>query len=131
MLKDIALITRALRGTRAGDVEPLLASAADVDRHPAATRRALTDLVHGLNRTSTALASTDGALAQSIAGLDQTLQAAPPALTAIDRSLPPLTSLAHALDPSLKVAPPIVDRAHQRRPPARARSSRRPSAARC
>jgi hypothetical protein len=34
---------------------------------------------------------------------------APAALTATDRSLPPLVNLARALDPSLKLAPPILD----------------------
>jgi hypothetical protein len=69
----------------------------------------LADLVTELDRTSSALASSDGSLARSVAGLDQTLRAAPPALTALDRALPPVTRLATALDPSLKVAPPLVD----------------------
>src|SRR5205823_6293227 len=62
-----------------------------------------------LNRTSTALASADGALAQSVLGVDQTLQVAPGALTAIDHALPPLVNLAQALDPSLKLSPPLLD----------------------
>jgi hypothetical protein len=94
-MKDIAWVTRALRGTRAGDVERLLSSASQV--------------TGTLSASSAALASADGALAQSVSGLDQTLQAAPPALDAIDHSLPPLVNLAVALDPSLKVAPPILD----------------------
>jgi virulence factor Mce-like protein len=107
--KDTALITRALRGQRAGDLETLLSSASQVTGTLAASSSQLADLVTSLNRTSSALAATDGALAQSVVGLDQTLQVAPAALTAIDHSLPPLANLAIALDPSLKLAPPILD----------------------
>ena len=49
-------------------------------------------------------------LGQSISGLDQTLQVAPASLSAVDHSLPPLVNLATALDPSLKVSPPIIDK---------------------
>ena len=45
-----------------------------------------------------------------MSGIDQTLQAAPPALSAVDGSLPSTVTLARALTPSLRVAPPIVDR---------------------
>ncbi len=107
-LKDVAWITRALHGTQAGDVQRLLSSAADVTGTLNGESGRLTDLITGLNRTSSALVSTGGALARSIVGLDQTLQVSPPALTAIDRSLPPLANLSHALTPSLKVAPPII-----------------------
>jgi virulence factor Mce-like protein len=107
-LKDIAWVTRGLRGTQPGDVERLLASASNVTTTLASNSAHLTALVTGLDRTSGALASTDGSLQQSIAGLDQTLRVAPPALSAVDRALPPLTHLAVVLDPSLRVAPPIV-----------------------
>jgi virulence factor Mce-like protein len=109
VLKDTALITRALRGTQPGDLERLLSSASQVTSTLAGSDPQLGDLVTSLNRTSAALAASDGALSQSISGLDQTLQAAPPALSAIDRALPPLVNLATAIDPSLKIAPPIID----------------------
>jgi hypothetical protein len=70
----------------------------------------LAAMINGLDRVSTALAASDGALAQSVAGVDQTLQVAPGALTAIDRSLPPLTTLARTLTPVLRVSPPLVTR---------------------
>lgn len=108
--RDIAWITRALRGTHAGDVRRLLESTSQVTGTLASSSSQLADLVRGLNQASGALASSDGALAASVSGLDETLRAAPPALTAVDRALPPLADLAIALDPSLKVAPPIVDR---------------------
>jgi phospholipid/cholesterol/gamma-HCH transport system substrate-binding protein len=108
-LKDIAWIAQGLSGTQPGDVKRLLASGSDVTSTLAGSSAQLADLVTGLNKTSTALAASDGALAQSVSGLDQTLQVAPPALTAIDRALPPVTRLASALSPSLKVAPPLID----------------------
>jgi phospholipid/cholesterol/gamma-HCH transport system substrate-binding protein len=109
VLKDVAWVTRALRGTQAGDVENVLSSTSDITTTLARNSAQLADLVTGLNTTSSALAAADGSLSQSIAGLDQTLQVAPAALTAIDRSLPPVANLATTLDPSLKVAPPLVD----------------------
>jgi phospholipid/cholesterol/gamma-HCH transport system substrate-binding protein len=107
-LKDVALITRALRGTQVGDLERLLSSASAVTSTVAASDPSLADLVRSLNRTSSALAASDGALAQSVSGLDQTLQVAPRALAAVDHALPPTVALAVALDPSLKLAPPIL-----------------------
>jgi phospholipid/cholesterol/gamma-HCH transport system substrate-binding protein len=108
VLKDVAWVTRALHGTHPGDVDTLLSSASDVTTTLAGSSAQLVDLVRSLNVTSTALASTDGALGQSISGLDQTLRIAPAALSAIDHALPPVANLALALDPSLKLAPPIL-----------------------
>jgi phospholipid/cholesterol/gamma-HCH transport system substrate-binding protein len=113
VLKDIAWVTRALQGTRPGDVRTLLSSASDITSTLAAKSTQLADLVTGLNVTAGALASSDGALAQTISGLDQTLQAAPASLVSIDRALPPVARLAQTLDPSLKLAPPIVTRVTQ------------------
>jgi phospholipid/cholesterol/gamma-HCH transport system substrate-binding protein len=107
-LVDIARITRALQGTRAGDVGRLLTSSSSVTSTLAGSSADLVSLVTSLDRTATALAATDGSLADSVSSLDQTLQAAPPALTSIDAALPPVTRLAAALDPSLKLAPPIL-----------------------
>ena len=103
---DFALISQGLRGTRPKDVERLLLTAQVTGTLDNSAQ--LADLVPSLNRTSTALAAADGSLARSVSGLDRTLQVAPAALTAIDRSLPPLVHLGTALDPSLKVAPPII-----------------------
>lgn len=108
-LRDIAWVTQALHGTQPGDLERLLSSASAVTGTLQGSSPQLADLVTSLNRTSAALAATDGSLGQSISGLDQTLQVAPPSLAAIDRALPPVVSLGVALDPSLKVAPPLVD----------------------
>lgn len=108
-LKDVAWVTQALHGTQPGDVERLLSSASDVTTTLQGSDPQLADLVTSLYRASSALAATDGSLGETIAGLDQTLRVAPPALSAIDHALPPVTKLAVALDPSLKAAPPLVD----------------------
>lgn len=110
VLKDTAIITRALRGTSPGDLARLLSSASQVTGTLQDNSAQLADLVTGLDRSATALQSSDGALGQSLVGLDQTLRAAPPALSAVDQALPPLDNLAGALGPSLRVAPPILSR---------------------
>jgi ABC-type transporter Mla subunit MlaD len=108
VLKDVAWVTRALRGSQPGDLARLLTSASAVTGTLGASATQLAQLVTGLNVSSRALVASDGALARSLSGLDETLRSAPPALTAIDRALPPVTRLAGALDPSLKLAPPLV-----------------------
>jgi virulence factor Mce-like protein len=108
VLLDTAWIARALRGTQYGDVQRLLTSSSVVTSTLAGSSSQLVDLVSGLNKTSSALAASDGALSQSIVELDKTLQVAPAALTAIDHSLPPLANLATALTPSLKASPPLL-----------------------
>ena len=110
LFRDTALFTRGFRGTQPHDVHTLLSSFANVMDTLAGSSAQLADLVSGLNATAAALSSSDGALAQSVSELDQTVQAAPGALTAIDRSLPSVVDLATALDPSLKVSPPILER---------------------
>ncbi len=107
-LKDIAWVSRALRGTRPGDIHTLLTSASGVTSTLAGVSPQLVDLVHNLNVTSTALAATDGALGQTIAGLDQLLQVAPATLAAIDHALPAVVNLSQALTPVLKVSPPLI-----------------------
>jgi virulence factor Mce-like protein len=109
VLEDTAVVSRAFQGTRPGDVGAALSGSSEVFATLALESSQLADLVSGLDRASSALASTDGALAQSVAGLDETLQVAPGALTAVDRSLPPVAALGRALDPSLRVSPPILD----------------------
>jgi ABC-type transporter Mla subunit MlaD len=108
LFKDTAYVSQALTGTHANDVERLLSSASDVTTTLAGSSTQLTGLVRGLDSASSALASDDGAVAKSVSGLDRVLQIAPASLSAVDHSLPPLARLGQALDPSLKLAPPIL-----------------------
>jgi phospholipid/cholesterol/gamma-HCH transport system substrate-binding protein len=109
LFKDTAYVSQALTGTHAGDVERLLSSASDVTTTLAGSSSQLASLVSGLDAASSALASDDGAVAQSVSGLDRVLQIAPASLSAVDHALPPLARLGQALDPSLRLAPPILD----------------------
>jgi virulence factor Mce-like protein len=110
LLADTAVVTRAFRGTVQGDVGRLLSSSASVANTLASSSAQLADLVRSLGATSAALTSSDGALARTMTGLDATLRAAPASLSAVDAALPPVSSLAKTLDPSLRVAPPLLDR---------------------
>ncbi len=109
LFKDTALITEAMRGTAPEDLPRLLSATASVTGTLAGSASQLTALISGVNTTARALVASDGALGRSITGLDQTLAAAPPALRAVDAALPATRQLALALDPSLVVAPPILD----------------------
>jgi virulence factor Mce-like protein len=108
LMKDVSYVSQALTGTEAGDVERLLRSASSVATTLNSDGAALNDLITGLNQSTGALVADDDNLAHTISGIDQTVRVAPAALTAIDRSLPPLANLSRALTPSLQVAPPLV-----------------------
>ncbi len=56
-------------------------------------------------------------------GLNATLRAAQASLSAVDSALPPVCALARTLDPSLRVAPPLLDRVTQPRGGSRRRSA--------
>jgi phospholipid/cholesterol/gamma-HCH transport system substrate-binding protein len=107
-LSDVAIVSRAVRGTQPGDIGRLLTSASQVTGTLGASAAQLAGLVTALDVSSRALVASDGALGQSITGLDQTLQVAPPALRAIDHVLGPVQRLAQTIDPSLKAAPPLL-----------------------
>lgn len=109
LAEDTAIVTRALQGTRPGDVGTLLRSGASLSQMLASNSAQLADLVRGLDVTSRALISSDDALAQSVSGLDATVKASSPALEAVDHALPPVGSLAGVLLPSLSAAPPLLD----------------------
>ena len=110
VLSDTAVISRAFRGTAPADLHRLLAEGASVTQTLADSSAQLSGLVQGLYRTSSALASADGKLGQTVSGLDRTLAALPRALSAIDRSLPSVDRLAQTLKPSLTAAPPLLTR---------------------
>jgi ABC-type transporter Mla subunit MlaD len=108
VMKDVSLISQGLTGTQAGDVQRLLTSASQLTTTLNDNGATLNQLVTGLDRSTSALVATDDNLAHTILGIDQTIQVAPAALTALNNSLPPLGNLARALTPSLQVAPPLV-----------------------
>jgi phospholipid/cholesterol/gamma-HCH transport system substrate-binding protein len=108
VLKDTSLVSEALTGTHAGDVETLLTSASDVTTTLADHRDHLADMIAKLDTVAGTLAGEDDAIGRTISGADATLKAAPPALVALNRSLDPLDTLAAALTPTLKQSPALV-----------------------
>jgi phospholipid/cholesterol/gamma-HCH transport system substrate-binding protein len=108
--KDLAIISRAARGVEPHDVSDFIRNTGRVTAALARDDEALAGLVTNLNRTMGALSAQSGALAATIRQLDGTLIEAPPALTAIDGTLRPLETVAAAIRPSLRIAPPILRR---------------------
>jgi phospholipid/cholesterol/gamma-HCH transport system substrate-binding protein len=109
-LKDVAIVTQALRGTAPHDLSEFIGSASEVTGTLARHDAQLAGTVTSLNRTAGALASTDGSLAATIRELDLVLQSAPAQLRAFDAALPPLAKVAAAVLPAVRIAPPILDK---------------------
>jgi virulence factor Mce-like protein len=108
VFKDTALVSQALTGSHAGDVERLLTSASDVTTTLADHRGRLADMIAKLDTVAGTLAGEDDAIGNTISGVDATLKVAPRALTELNRSLTPLDTLARNLTPDLKVSGPLI-----------------------
>jgi ABC-type transporter Mla subunit MlaD len=105
VLRDLAWVAKASLGTEPHDVSKLITNAAKVNGALAEHPDDLSNLISNLDQTSQALNSGNGALGRTISALDRVLQEAPPALTGIDNSLPPLRTFSRALKPALPDAP--------------------------
>jgi hypothetical protein len=90
------------------DPSSLIASSARVASALAAQDARLGDLVSSFARVSSALAAHDAALAATVHGVDATLRAGPPALTALDGALPELRDFSARLRPALPRAPAVL-----------------------
>jgi len=104
-LGDVRRATRALRGTRPGDLPRAVRHSGDVAAQLAARPRSLADGVTAFARTMDALADEGRGLRASIRGFDEVLRAAPSSLRRVDAALPPLRRFAGALRPGLRAAP--------------------------
>jgi virulence factor Mce-like protein len=109
VLRDTAQIAEAARGVRPHDAATIIASGSRVTGALASRRDDLAGLVVALHRTTATLASRDAQLRATVRELDGLLQAAPPALSAVDRALPPTQRFVALLRPSLRAAPPVLD----------------------
>jgi len=107
-LRDIAVVAEAARGVGRHDPSQTISSVSRITRALASNDEALGGLVTGLARTTAALADEQQALRASVRGLDDVLQGAPAALTAIDGATPAARGLARDLRPALRVAPPVL-----------------------
>jgi phospholipid/cholesterol/gamma-HCH transport system substrate-binding protein len=108
VLDQTAQLTQALRGEAPHDLSSLITAAAQVTGTLAARDVQLAGLVTGADEVAGTLAARDASLSQSLAQLDALDQAAPAPLRALDRALAPLRSFSQSLEPSLKLAPPVL-----------------------
>jgi len=104
-LGDITTASRAMRGTRPGDLPRAVRGTGDMVAQLATDPRALAASVTNFNRVFAALADEQRALGASISGFDRVLRAAPASLRRIDGALPTVTRFADALRPALHEAP--------------------------
>lgn len=109
--RESAIALRAARGTEDADLASAIREQARLNSTLDAHRVQLQGLLTGFRGTAEALASQQGALLRTVPALRGLLDRAPAALTALDRALPPLRTLAVALRPGLRVAPPVLDHA--------------------
>ncbi|WP_354699630.1 hypothetical protein DSM112329_05351 [Paraconexibacter sp. AEG42_29] len=109
--REGAVALEAARGTQDGDLAGVIREQARLNTTLDAHRIQLQGLLTGFRGTMDALASQQGALSATVPALRGLLERTPAAVTALDRTLPPLRELAVALRPGLKAAPPVLDRA--------------------
>ena len=109
-LRDVAIVTEAAQGTERHDVSRLVSGLSRVTGALAENDRELETLLTGLRNTAGALAGEDRALRATLRGVADVLEESPPALTALDRAVPPTRQLARGLRPGLRVAPRALTR---------------------
>ncbi len=110
-LRPGSIALEAARGTQDGDLAGVVAEQARLNTVLDDHRVQLQGLLTGFRRTMDATAAEQGALAATIPALDGLLQRTPAAAAALDDALPPLRTLALALRPGLRAAPPVLDAA--------------------
>jgi phospholipid/cholesterol/gamma-HCH transport system substrate-binding protein len=107
--RDTAIVADASLGRAehdlSGYIESAGATAAALDRNSGRLKSLITDF----NTTAGALAREDGNLRVSLQELPRTLDAAMPALGALNASFPPLRQLARDLRPGVRSAGPALD----------------------
>jgi ABC-type transporter Mla subunit MlaD len=107
----IAQSAEATRGIRNDDLSRIIADQGTFLGAINDQSTQLGDLITGFRRTMGAFADRQAQLAATIRGLDSTVQTIRPALTELDRALPPIRRFAVALEPALLVAPGVLDHA--------------------
>jgi len=108
VLRDLAWVAKASRGTEPHDVSELIKNAAKLNGALAERDADLSGLVVNLDRTAQALNSGDSALGRTVDAFNRVLRVAPPALAGVEASLPTLRSFSRALRPALPGAPQQV-----------------------
>jgi virulence factor Mce-like protein len=103
-----AVVARALLGEEPGDLSRAVAStgtvAGAIDRNPERLRTLLQDF----NRTFAALSASEADLRESVRELPDTLRAAMPALTDLNRAFPSVRAFARAARPGVRSTGPAA-----------------------
>jgi virulence factor Mce-like protein len=103
--ESVAQVAEASRGRNEGDLAGFVREGGRTAAAVSRDRRALADLVTGLNRTLRALAVHREQLERTLPALDTTLREAGPALAALDDAFPPARELVNSARPALREAP--------------------------
>ncbi|UTI65122.1 MlaD family protein [Paraconexibacter antarcticus] len=109
--REGAVALEAARGTQDGDLAGVIREQARLNSTLDAHRVELQGLLGGFRGTMEALASQQGPLAATVPALRGLLDRTPAAVAALDRTLPALRTIAVALRPGLRAAPPVLDHA--------------------
>lgn len=107
-LGSVQSVSRAVQGTRSGDLTSAVAATGEVTEQLARDDAALRGIVSSYARVSGVLAARDEALGRSIRSAAALLSDAPSDLRAIDRVLPVATRTARRLQPALREAGPTL-----------------------
>lgn len=112
-LGDIGTATRAVRGTRPGDLPRAVRGGGDLATQLAQDPRALADSVTNFDRVFAALAAEERGLGESVRRFERVLRVAPASLRALDGALPVAARFAGPLRPALAQAPAALRSANR------------------
>ncbi|MGE4425154.1 MAG: MlaD family protein [Solirubrobacteraceae bacterium] len=105
-LSSTARVSRAMRGTRPGDLKAALDGVGGLARELARDPDALRSIVTNYDRVMGVFAASERDISTSIRELGDTFRVAPAALTALDRVLPRVRAFSGVLRPVLAELPP-------------------------
>jgi phospholipid/cholesterol/gamma-HCH transport system substrate-binding protein len=109
LFRKVAVVSEANLGTEPHDLSGAISSSSKVARALASDRPALGGVVRDFSTVAASLASRQRELGATISGLDQVLRQAPPALDAVNASIPDTRSLVAAVRPLLRRSPAVLD----------------------
>lgn len=108
-LRDTATVTRAMTGSRRGDLSRLLRGLDRTATALASDEGTLQGFLTNLDRTLGALAAEQSSLRRTVALLGPTTASAHRAVTALNAALPNIRGLALELVPGMEEAPATID----------------------
>ncbi len=108
LLRDAAAVAEAFEGTEPHDLSRAVADTSRVTDTLARHRVELGSLVSSFASVARALSDDQRALAETITGLEQVVEDSPPALAALEDSVPETRDLVAKLRPALREAGPVI-----------------------